>query len=286
MTKKLNFIVLMIGIILILPSCKEESITPSSIISGGSTGDYTNLSDWIESYMYTPGLAGVIKFQSAYYKGLGFTVYPGNVKQCYNMDVIDNYAYAGFRNSNGEPFSVENLLINACLLREYADGAYAKCDPNPMDLFFGSGTPNKYYIECLNNSILPDTVRDEVVFTGRPYITNLHRGDTVRKSQGFQVQWTGGVPTGRGKITVDFDGNDTFEDTQSQPAGFYELIDNTGNFTITPERLSAYGMSGGIGPVNRYFDVTVTSYEPVMRTLSNGKKVGVSSYVTTVWLTD
>ena len=88
------------------------------------------------------------------------------------------------------------------------------------------------------------------------------------------------------KITI----NDSFESDSSYYIGVGSgVIDNTGSFTFTSEMLTweSYGAPNGLGPTNKYFDIIIKAYDPVIRTLSNDKKVmflGVSYHIITVTL--
>ena len=254
---------------------KKDTNQSTFALSDGST----TLSDVIENYLYEPNLVGVIEFNSLEQHDLTWTE-TGGVKTYHENDFTTNYAYAGFR-YNDDPFTVENLLINASLLREYADGAYSKTGPDELDLYFNGSTPNKYYIECLDNSYIPDTVKSQVIFSNGIQITNVQRYDTLSRSseQGFQVNWVGGAPSG--KIAIHIGLNDYFEANENESSGMYELSENDGTHTFQTSQMEM------LGPVNTYYDVEVECYEPIFHTLDNGNKiclVGVSRYRTTVYL--
>ncbi len=268
-------------VLMLSTSCNNDNPTNNSgktfpLLSGASL---TKMSDVILSYLNDPNLVGVIEFESRKRNDYTINWYNG-VIDYRPYDGIDNYADATFRDLSNAPFSVENLLINASLLREYAKGAYSKVGTDLLELNFGA-TANKYYIECLNNSLLPDSTYDQVTFSNRIELTNLVRNDTISKSQGRIISWIGGYLNE--KVEVSVHGTNFEEHSSNFSPGFYNLVDNTGSYEITPLLLS------NIGPTNRYFDIEITSYEPIVRTLSNGKKIillGVSKNTTTIYLTD
>lgn len=270
-------------------ACKEDSNPITSFQSGPpSSSDW---SEWVQSF-YEPNLVGVITCESRCYDGyLHNNWNPGHVLIQTEGAGYDNYARAAFRDASPShnPFNVSDLLVNACLMRPYAVGAYAKDDPNKLDLYFGGGV-NKFFIEDLYTSILPDTTFEEVSFNNRVKVTNFHRYDTIHKAQGFTVNWTGGGS----KVEICLDLNnfrDDYDSTYSFCIGS-GLIDNTGSFTFPPEWFAS-GLPGlpsnGVGPTGKYFNIQITSYDPVKRTLSNGKKiifVGWTQDLVTVTLAD
>jgi hypothetical protein len=277
-----TIIVAIILMTFVLVACKDDNpLNPVQKIFLLQSGtEITNVSDLIDSYLNDPELVGVIEFSSTLRNDLGF-YHLNNQKIIQNYDGIDNYAYAAFRDPYNNPITVDNLLINASLLREYNPGAYAKVGNDELDLYFNGSTSNKFYIENLNNSWLPDSVYDQVTFSNRIEMTNIQRYDTVSKSQGFNVQWTGG--SNNGKVMIEFNLNDYSESDTTSSSGFYEITDNDGSFTITPIRVK------NTGPSNHFFDISITSYDPIMRTLSNGKKIillGTTKNTKTVFLVD
>ncbi|MBX3044128.1 MAG: hypothetical protein KIT33_04365 [Candidatus Kapabacteria bacterium] len=278
--KKTIFVLLLVLSFLI--SCNDDNPLKQSqktfLLQSGTTP--SSVSDLVESYLYDPDLIGIIEFHSNLRNDVSIN-WINNNKVVTNYDGINNYAYAAFKDANNNPVTVENLLINASLLREYNPGSYAKVGNDELDLNFGNSISNKYYIECLKHTIIPDTVFDEVVFNNRVEITNIQRFDSLSASQGFTVNWSGG--SSNAKVQINFDLRDFEESTINYSSGFYEITDNTGSFTITPLRLS------DTGPRGKLFDLSVTAYEPILRTLSNGKKIlllGTTVHTKSVYLVD
>ncbi len=283
----MKYITKIITILVLIPflfSCNDDNPVVSSkskhfsLLSGGNI---SNVSSLMETYLYDQDLVGIIEFTSTKRNDLSWNYFPGDVKVLSEYNGIINEAYAGFRDQSDQPFSLENIVINARLLREYSKGAYSDVGPDNFSLYFDGSTSNKYYLECLNNSLIPDSVYDQVLFSNRIEITNVQRYDTVHASQGLHLTWSGGASTG--KVVVDFNINDYSEGSMDQSPGFYHLVENTGNYTIDPVYFQF------AGPRNKYFDIEIRSYEPIIRTLSNGKKIillGISKYKTTVFFTD
>lgn len=281
--------------LLFLSSCTDDSIKASKIINNSNASNITKIknkfayqsnnrvSEILEKYFLDGRIIGVLELISTEYNSLGYKKNNSGIKEFYDCVTISNFSYAGFRNSSNEPLSVNNLLVNATLMREYAKGAYSKNDPNELELFFNGVNPNKYFIEGKPNTVVPDTVVDKVVFANRVKITNIRKGQIFSKSQDIVVNWTGG--SSKSIIKIEISGNDPFENKKEFCAGFYDIAENTGTHIISSEKLHL----SNIGPTDRYFDITITSYEPIIKRLPNGYKIcviGVSKYVTTILLKD
>lgn len=273
-------ILYLLALILLISSCGNNN--PVRIDQyKNDTGTIENESDLIQSYLSTPNLVGVIECRSE--KRNDYTINWknfGSITEYKPYDGIDNYAEATFRDATNKPITVENLLVNASLLKEYSKGAYSKVGHDKLDLYFGDGS-NKYYIECLNNSLLPDSTFGQVSFSNRIEITNIHRDDTLSRQNGIPVEWTGGYSNGY--VGIEINHTNPKEGAVGQTVGSFMMTTNTGAYTIDSLRLSLLSL------VNIYYDITVTSYEPVIQTLSNGKKIillGVSKYNTTIFLVD
>lgn len=187
-------------------------------------------------------------------------------------------------NYNAQPITVENLLVNASLLKEHNKGNYSKVGTDELDLYFDGSTPNKYYLENVFNNILPDTVKGQVIFSNRIFITNYQRYDTlfVADTNGFTVNWSGGNPNG--KVQIRLMKNDDEENSDiTKPSGFASfVVDNSdGFYHFTSNELQK------LGTKNVFYDMTIESYEPIFDTLANGKNIcllGVSAYQTTVYV--
>ncbi len=278
---KIKIILLFAVAMILLSSCDRDNIVNTGKNQNSTTGTIENESDLIQSYLNTPDLVGVIECRSE--KRNDYTINWknfGSITEYKPYDGIDNYAEATFRDATNKPITVENLLVNASLLKEYSKGAYSKVGPDKLELYFGVGN-NKYYIECLNNSLLPDSTFGQVSFSNRIEITNIHRDDTLSRQNGIPVEWIGGYSNGYVKVEIRHTNPE--EGAIGQTVGSYVMTTNTGAYTIDSLRLSLLSL------VNIYYDITVTSYEPVIQTLSNGKKIillGVSEYNTTIFLVD
>lgn len=269
-----------------LYSCNESSVQLNKQNIPGFTlqnsGNITNLSQLIERYPYDGSQVGIIEFIYRDYNAIGYYKNANGLKTYVDNTGISNYAYAGFRDNRNTPFNVSNLLINGILLRPYANGAYAKEDPNDLDLYFDGNNKNKFYLEGKPNSLIPDTVIGEVVFAPAVKILNIQKGQNVSVSNNLLINWMGG--NSNSKITIDFSLTDPSEGELNQTVGFYILTDNTSSHT-----LSSIELRNGLEKLNAYYDLEVASYEPIEYQMSNGKKiilVGVSKYITTVFVTE
>lgn len=284
---KKSMLILIVAIITILISCNDDKDQISNTgrsfqYSLQSVPDVTQYNDLIETFFYEPNLVGVIELNSNKRNDLSISKDGSNNITYHEADFIDNYAYAGFRDYD-LPVTLENLVVNASLLREYAPGAYAKVGSEEMDIYFDGSTPNKYYLECLNNSIVPDSVYDQVVFSNRIEVTNVLRYDTLYRSQlsSFQINWTGGPSNGYAVVNLNVLDPDI--GNTNDVTGFYNVTENTGSHSFD----SAY--ANVLSNWNCYYELKVECWEPIIKPLSNGNKVcllGISSYTTTIYLKD
>lgn len=277
---KISKIFLMLLLSMFLIQCTDEvSPTKHSIPSQYLySGNYYTYDDLINQYN-NGNLTGVIQLIKT--KRNDVVVTEENGQRIENL--FDGYvtrAHGGMFNSDYSPLNVISIVINATSLKQYAPGAYEDADPySDIDIYFGS-TPNKILIDSIDTFPF---VKDSIYFPSEILITNVSRFDTVKKSNDFDITWTGG--DNNSFIELDFSKNCTFWDTLTTDkfTGVSQIIDNVGSYTL-PYRLLQNTLQ-----LNGKYDLSVTAYTPKYITLSNGKQIlfiGVSRHTVTVEVVD
>lgn len=284
-----RIIILSIAILFssILFSC-ENNIQPDN-------SKFTNFTGLLQQYtgnyytrddlknMYNNGnLTGIIIFFQRYRNDLILTGGTAENPQWTSYDGYDTDADGIFFNTGTYlEMQLGAFELNAMAMRQYQDGYYTPWED--IDIYMGGGV-NKWVIEPYND-FPGDT--GEVAFANEIHITNLNRLDTLdirdtTGTNGFDLTWTGGSSLGKIELKINktdisldepYDGNTHvgmifFTDYSTS----YHFDNKMLDFTLQREGL---------------YDVTVTYYEPHLKTLSNGKQIlliGKSAHNITVYL--
>lgn len=277
--KSINILVLFFVALLIV-SCDDNSIDnkKGNILDLITTTGTGNSFDEIIANWDNGNLTGVISIRKQNRNDYVILTHQG-VQQKDSYDGWEATSYAGlFSNySASSAINVLDFAINAMDMQRYAKGAYSIANYMDFEANFGGGQ-NIIYIEPKDN--FPGLI-DSVIFDNELIISNVSRDDTIRRSDDVTINWTGGATNG--KVKVDFTITDGFADgLDDDNTGFSYYCDNTGTAKLFSSLLSSLENDG-------CYNLTVTSYEPVYRTLSNGKQIliiGESSHRVTVNLAD
>ncbi len=124
------------------------------------------------------------------------------------------------------------------------------------------------------------TLYDTTTLPSSMIITSLNPADTVSKSSGFNISYTGYTTTGKIIITVLFDGGLTYiwkdSTTAANGSGSAIIIDNDdGSVSVSSSDLSSFTTGG-------YISVSITHYEYHTRVTSTGRRVGFITTNTTI----
>ncbi|MCX7735506.1 MAG: hypothetical protein N2319_02220 [Candidatus Kapabacteria bacterium] len=278
---KRTIILTIILSVILFTACSDKSTGPNKnqIPSIYYNGSYYSIEELINTYN-NGNLTGIIMLIKNKRNDMVMNFFDGEWHEM-TFDGYETDAYAGMFKQDYSPLDVVSIVINATTLKQYTPGAYKVFDPySPIDIFFG-GNQNKYLIDSVNG--FPSVI-DSVSFPDEIVITNLNRYDTVSKSNDFEILWTGGGSNS--KIEIDFSKNFTLLDSithDNTGIGFRIILDNSLGYTFPSLFLrNTCELTGK-------YDLKVTCYTPVYKTLSNGKQIlfiGVSSHRITLNLTN
>lgn len=185
-----------------------------------------------------------------------------------------------FEPNSYDKIHLNSFVINAMQMREFQIGYYTPY--HEIDIFTGN-TYNKWVIESDNNSI-PNSI-DSVLLSDEIKIMNFHRGDTLNVSdttgdKGYQLNWIGGDPNSKVKISIEKTSTMLDTLTQKTYTGYSFIIDNNHSYYFYNRFFDGLYLEG-------YYNLTVTSYEPHIKNLSNGKQilvVGMLQHTISVYL--
>lgn len=268
-------------LIVLLAGCNDKTTGPdkNKIPPVYYNGNYYSIEELINSYN-NGNLIGIILLIKEKRNDMVMNYFDGDWHEM-TFDGYETDAYAGMFKQDYSPLDDVSIVINATTLKQYSPGAYKLFDPySPMDIYFG-GTQNKFLIDSINGF---PTVLDSISFPNELVISNFNRYDTISKSNAFDILWTGGNSNSR--IEIDFSKNFTLLDTITQDdtgVGFKIFLDNSLGYTFP-----GLFLRNTCELIGKY-DLKVTCYTPVYKTLSNGKQIlfiGVSSHRITLNLTN
>lgn len=267
---------------LVLSSCKDEPNSPSqktnSIASllgyNGSAYTYNEL----YSQYNTGNLNGVLVLKKEVCDVYVYSQEQGrDVKNTYSS--FDCNTEAALFNTNYLPIRLSGFVVNAISLEEYDSGKYRSFN-NQTETYFNN-TKNKILIE--ENDDFAEYV-DSVYFGDEIRIMGYQRDDTLHISKNISINWVGGTPNSKIQISlrrnrpINYIAPDKYNSS-----GLSFIIDNSGNFPFLANSLKPLKFEPG------YYDLTVESFEPQMKSFPNGKQllvIGHSSHRITVYLAE
>lgn len=170
---------------------------------------------------------------------------------------------AGLFSSDFKPFDTQNFYINEIQLSGSLEGKYEHTKRlEESDINFGSGTNT---IRMDSNSMFNKLI-DSVSLGQAVQITDFTRGDTISKSLGYTLNWSGSPSATKAYIEISYtNSSDTKVSPESVISGTSWYQDNTGSVDLKPflHNITFPGT----------YDLSVTLYEPHYIDLSNGKKL-------------
>ncbi len=262
--KSLYKALILIAAVFTLVGCSDDSTTsPDSrdITKLFDNNGYHHLDDVVVGWD-DGSLNGIIFITKEYNKI--YEIYT-------NEGVVDSSDYegtyyktnAGLFNSEFKPFDTQNFYINEIHLSGSLEGKYAPTKRLvESDINFGSGV-NIIKMDSNKNF---DQILDSISLGQAVQINNFTRGDSISKSSGYTLSWSGS--TSATKAYIKISSTDSFQErllSDTVTSGISWYLDNTGSVDLTPfiHNITFPGT----------YDLEVTLFEPHYINLSNGKKL-------------
>jgi hypothetical protein len=262
--KSLIVALIIIGTTLTIVSCSDDSSTsPDSrdITKLFDNTGYHHLDDVVDNWDIG-SLNGIVFLTKEYEKI--YSIHTINVvTDSTDKEFTSLSLNAGLFDSNFKPFDTQNFYINEIQLSGSIEGKY---EPTKKlvetDLKFGSGV-NLIRIDGSNKF---DQILDSISLGQAVQINNFTRGDTISKSSGYILSWSGS--TNATKAYISISPTDSFQDrllSDTVISGTSWYQNNTGSVDLTPfiHNITFPGT----------YDLTVTLFEPHYIELSNGKQI-------------
>lgn len=255
--------VLLLLAMIFITSCKdEESTSPNSSDVFGLLGssDYFTLQELVDDWD-NGNLNGVIFIKKENNKIYEIITHNGIVDSS-NYEGVEYSAKAGLFNSSYKGLDVNDFVINAYDMERYSKGKYGNTKPYEFSTRFGLGI-NKIEIDSNN---LFNKLLDSVQFGQAVQISNFTRGDTMSKSLGYTLNWSGSPSATKAFVSIShtnsFDPT-IYPDTVTSGLSWYQ--NNIGSVDLTPY---LYNIT-----FPGTYDLTVTLFEPHYINLSNSKQI-------------
>lgn len=247
--------------LLVLVGCTDEKSTqPTGILGLLGSGDGTSLEEIMNDWD-NGSLNGVIFLKKGYHKVYHISTI-NNVTDSSDHEYTSYSAESGLFNSAFSGLDVDDFVINAYDMYRYSKGKYSNSKPYEFDTRFGLGINR---IEIDSNSLF-NKLQDSVTLGQAVQISGFTRGDTISKSTGHTLTWSGSPSATKAYIRIAH--TDSFDskissDTVVSGTSWYQ--NNTGSVDLKPF-LHTITFEGT-------YNLRLTLFEPHYINLSNGKQI-------------
>jgi hypothetical protein len=194
---------------------------------------------------------------------------------------IEYVAEAVMMDNSGAKLDAGAILINGMQLEKLELGHFLSFATKPLSVSFGSSM-NRVIIEAGAN--VPRH-QDSVNFAEASIITNLSRGQKLRADTGFIVTWNNSTSGSWYEVDMttyfkDATSAEEMAKDSTRLKSIRRYFSSTNSVTMPdPRTLGFKSYRTGLA------DIRVTKYEPIFKTMSNGRKIcllGISSSTRTV----
>lgn len=245
-------------------SCSDDSTTgPDSrdITKLFDNNGYHHLDDVVDGWD-DGSLNGIVFLTKEYEKVYSIHTING-VTDSTDKEFTSLSLNAGLFDSNFKPFDTQNFYINEIHLSGSLEGKYEPTKKvEESDLNFGSGVN----IIKMDGNNKFDQLLDSISLGQAVQIKNFTRGDSISKSSGYTLSWSGSPSATKAYISIS--PTDSFQErllSDTVVSGLSWYQNNTGSVDLKPF-LHNITFAGT-------YDLEVTLFEPHYINLSNGKKI-------------